>query len=77
MKQPRGRFVSGANDTMIHRLAAKAFHHVLSRKQCNYAPVLEWLNDAIERSAPSGGKELLKLGKIVKEGEAVFCGYKY
>lgn len=68
---------SGANYMTILRLAAKAFQHVLSRKQSNYAQVLKWLDNVIKKSAPPCGKELVKLGRIVKEGEAVYCGYKY
>lgn len=61
----------------ILRLAAKAFQHVLSRKQSNYVPVLTWLENVAKKSAPPFGKELVTLGRIVKEGEAVYCGYKY
>lgn len=63
--------------TTILRLAAKAFHNVLRRKQSKYGQVLEWLDAAIQRCAPADGIESLKMGRIVKEGEGVFCGYKY
>lgn len=68
---------SGANHITMFRLAAKAFRHILSRKQSNYIPVLKWLDYVVKQSAPPCGKELVKLGRIVKEGEAVYCGYKY
>lgn len=68
---------SGADQITIPRLAAKAFRHILSRKQSKYVPVLKWLDYVVKKSAPPCEKELLKLGRIIKEGEAVFCGYKY
>lgn len=68
---------SGANHITILRLAATAFQHILRRKQSNYVPVLKWLDCVIKKSTPPCGKELVKLGRIVKEGEAVYCGYKY
>ena len=39
--------------------------------------VLEWLDLAIQAAAPADGKESLKMGRIVKDGEATFRGYKY
>lgn len=68
---------SGANHITMFRLAAKAFRHILSRKQSNFIPVLKWLDYVVKKSAPPCGKELVKLERIVKEGEAVYCGYKY
>lgn len=59
------------------RLAAKAFSTVLGKKQSQYGPVLEWLDVAIQTAAPTIGKESFKMRRIVKEGEAVFRGYKY
>lgn len=69
--------VSGANHITMLRLAAKAFQHILGRKQSNYVVVLKWLDYVIKKSAPPCRKELVRLGRIVEEGDAVYCGYKY
>lgn len=66
-----------ANQRMIHRLAAKAFHNVLSKKQSNYRPVILWLDDAIRRTKPDDSKEMWRLNRVVKEGNAVFLDYKF
>lgn len=69
--------LSLADDIMLHRLAAKAFNSILRRKQCKYGPVLEWLDGVLQRSAPTEGKELMKLARVVRKGEAAFKSYKY
>ena len=66
-----------ANQRMIHRLAAKAFHNILSKKQSKYRDVILWLNQAIWRTKPDDTMEMWRLNRIVKEGNAVFLGYKF
>lgn len=56
------------------RLAAKAFRHVLGRKQTNYQEVIAWLDVALEQVAPLKPS---RLNRIAKQGEAVFRGYKF
>lgn len=63
--------------TTYYRLAAKAFDHVLRRKQSQYGQVLAWLRVTAQASAPTSGKEALMLGRVVRDGEAAFHGYKY
>ena len=60
-----------------HRLAGKAFQHVLGRKQSRYREVLVSLDGAIRETVPMDGKELQKLNRIVKRGNEIFRGYKY
>ena len=62
---------------MINRLAAKAFHNVLGKKQSKYHHVILWLDDAICRTKPDNTKEMWRLNQIVKEGNGVFLNYKF
>lgn len=62
---------------MIHRLAAKAFRNILGRKQSKYGQVIAWLEDAIWRTKPENAKEMWRLNRVVKEGDAVFLDYKF
>jgi hypothetical protein len=55
------------------RLAAKAFQSTLGRKQSKYGEVLKYLARLVEESAPANQREAVKLGRIVKAGEAVFA----
>ena len=50
---------------------------MLGRKQTGYREVLAWLDGAIGDAMPRGGKELLKMRRIVKQGDETFRGYKY
>ena len=63
--------------TPLFRLAAKAFQHILSRKQSKYGEVLQWLQGMIESSVAGNPNEALKLERIANNGKRVFCGYKY
>ena len=62
---------------MMNRLAAKAFRNVLSRKQSKYHHVMLWLDDAIRRTKPDKTREMWRLNRIVKEGNAVFLNYQF
>ena len=66
-----------ANQRMIHRLAAKAFRNILAKKQSKYRLVILWLDDAIRRTKSDKAKEMWKLNRIVKEGDAIFIDYKF
>lgn len=66
-----------ANLRMIHRLAAKAFRQILAKKQSKYVHVIGWLDDAIRRTKPDNAKEMWRLKRVVKEGDAVFIDYKF
>ena len=59
------------------RLGATAFRSVLGRKQSKYREVTAWLEVAIRESMPGNGKELSKLRRIARQGDAVFSDYKY
>ena len=65
------------NRRIIHRLAAKAFRSILAKKQSKYGPVIFWLDHAIWRTKPDNAKEMWRLNKVVKEGDAVFLDYKF
>ena len=60
-----------------YRLAAKAFHRVLCRKQSQYRGVLAWLDDALRESTIESSKEAKRLNGIVNKGNAIFKDYKY
>ena len=62
---------------MIHRLAAKAFRNTLAKKQSKYRHVIIWLDEAIWRTKPDNAKEMWRLDRVVKEGDAVFLDYKF
>ena len=69
-----------ANPSMIltlHRLAAKAFRNILVKKQSKYGHVIAWLDDKIWRTKPEHVKEMWRLNRVVKEGDAVFLDYKF
>lgn len=63
--------------TAPFRLAAKAFQHILRRKQSKYGEVLLWLEGVMESSVAGSRREVVKLERIAKNGEGVFRGYKY
>ncbi|KAL9124591.1 MAG: hypothetical protein Q9217_006090 [Psora testacea] len=65
------------NKRQVAWLASKAFRHILGRKQSRYREVLVWLDGAIGDAMPEGGKELLMMNRIVRQGDEVFRGYKY
>ena len=62
---------------MIHRLATKAFRNTLAKKQSKYGNVIIWLDHAIWRTKPDNVKEMWRLNKVVREGDAVFLDYKF
>ena len=62
---------------MIHRLAAKAFHRILGKKQSKYRHVIQWLNHVIGRTKPDDSKQMWRLNRVVNEGDAVFLDYKF
>ncbi len=81
MNTPLGRLPSINAATwlisMIHRLAAKAFRNILAKKQSQYRHVIIWLDEAIRRTKPDNAKEMWRLNRVVKEGDAVFLDYKF
>ena len=77
VEQRQGFMCHMADQRMIHRLAAKAFHNVLGKKQSKYHHVILWLDDVIQRTKPDDTKEMWRLNNIVKEGDAVFLDYEF
>ncbi len=81
MNTPLGRVpsINGATwlISMIHRLAAKAFRNILAKKQSKYRHVIIWLDEAIRRTKPDNAKEMWRLNRVVKAGDAVFLDYKF
>lgn len=61
----------------MDRLALTAFMHVLGRKQTSFRPILAWLEETIEKVRPCDRKEVSRLFKVAKEGDAVFRGYRF
>ena len=66
-----------ADRRAIHRLAAQAFHNILSQKQSKYHHVILWLDDVVWRTKPDNAKEMWRLNQVMKEGNAVFLNYKF
>lgn len=62
---------------MIHRLAAKAFRNILTKKQSKYRHVILWLDGAIWRTKPNNARDMSRLNRVVNEGDAVFLDYKF
>lgn len=61
----------------IQYLAAAAFRSVLGRKQTRFAEVLRWLNLVWKNARPGRDREAVRLAKVVREGNAVFAGWRF
>ena len=63
--------------SQVQWLAMTAFDHVLRRKQTGFQEVLAWTDCATRDAAPSDKKEMTRLARITRKGDAAFRGYKY
>lgn len=75
-RQTEQEYACTVSKYQVEWLAAKAFRSILAKKQSKYGPVIFWLDHAIWRTKPDNAKEMWRLNKVVKEGDAVFLDYK-
>lgn len=61
----------------LQYLAAAAFQFVLKRKQTRYGPVLRWLESLGKAARPTTNAEAVRLGQVVKRGNALFEGWRF
>lgn len=61
----------------IEYLGAVAFSHILQRKQTQFVAVLRSLDNMKKSARPKTDREALRLKKVVRDGNAVFDGWRY
>lgn len=73
----KARFQCGLTPPQIHYLGAGAFCHVLARKQTQFAAVLRFLAQLQRANRPRTDREALQLRRVMREGNAIFDGWRY
>jgi telomerase reverse transcriptase len=61
----------------IQHLGAAAFCHVLSRKQTQFSSVLRFLEQLQRATRPETDRDALQMKRVIREGNAVFDGWRY
>jgi telomerase reverse transcriptase len=61
----------------IEYLGAVAFRHVLQRKQTQFVYVLRSLDQMAKSSRPKNDREVIKLKRVIKGGNAMFDNWRY
>lgn len=71
------RFQCTITPPQIHYLGAGAFCHILARKQTQFGAVLRFLAQLQRANRPRTDREALLLKRVMREGNAVFDGWRY
>lgn len=61
----------------MRRLAGRAFGHVLGQKQTAYRAVVVWLDGLMAGVNVGSRREVERLERIAREGDAIFRGYHF